>query len=403
MASVATRVPTFCHREKLLGIESRLNSLFYERESIAHGITCGLISRNHLFMLGLPGVAKTELAESLTTCIFGARFQFVQFNKDTKSENLFGPLDLAELKAGRYVHRTELTLADAHIWNLDEIWKGNIAITNKLLRPLNERRFQNGTQELSLPLEFAVLTSNELPEDMTEQQAIWDRCSIRYVALPIRDPRNFQAMLRSRIEKRRGGGISLNSVLTLDELHAAQADIVWVDAEPIIDRLTDIWRAMSALKIYVSARKYNTAVAVMQAAAWLDGRSVCDTQDFEMLIPILWDRAEQIPQIRKAIMEISDPTSAEAQDARDKAADVFEKTRQTYAQYGKTDRNKVTAQGTESMAKLEAEVARLEKTIRFCNHAGKNVNVMQEYLREVEAWKEEVMRVCLLGKAPTMM
>ena len=181
-------------RNKFLAIEKELNRDYQERRDVIRGLLVGLLSREHVLLLGPPGTAKSALAEDLCNRIGGRYFRWLLARTSTPEE-LFGPVSLRALEQDSYRRVTTGKLPEATVAFLDEIWKANSAVLNTMLSVLNERLFFNDGQLVKVPLEFAVGASNELPEDREELGALWDRFLLRYLVGYIRDLRNFETML----------------------------------------------------------------------------------------------------------------------------------------------------------------------------------------------------------------
>src|SRR5439155_19271350 len=64
---------------------------------------------------------------------------------------------------------------------LDEIFKSNSAILNSLLHVINERKFQNGPEVVSVPLISLYAASNEVPND-DNLAAMFDRFLVRVLS-----------------------------------------------------------------------------------------------------------------------------------------------------------------------------------------------------------------------------
>jgi MoxR-like ATPase len=92
----------------------------------------------------------------------------------TEPSEIIGPIDINQLRDGRYVRREQGKLPTARLAFLDEIFKSNSAILNILLTIINERKFyQDGVpQPVRLRVLFAA--TNEVPEQ-GELAALRDR------------------------------------------------------------------------------------------------------------------------------------------------------------------------------------------------------------------------------------
>ena len=92
----------------------------------------------------------------------------------TEPSEIIGPIDINQLREGRYVRREQGKLPTARLAFLDEIFKSNSAILNILLTIINERKFyQDGVpQPVRLRVLFAA--TNEVPEQ-AELAALKDR------------------------------------------------------------------------------------------------------------------------------------------------------------------------------------------------------------------------------------
>ena len=133
-----------------------------EKEALLLGLVC----REHIYLQGPPGTAKTLMAEVAAR---GAdlAFFFYQFHRDTRLSELVGDvvLERRPLPAdeGERIHqRIEPGgILTARVCVLDDISRAPGEALNVLLRVLNERRF--GEDEI--PLLCAIATSNPFQDD----------------------------------------------------------------------------------------------------------------------------------------------------------------------------------------------------------------------------------------------
>jgi MoxR-like ATPase len=145
-----------------------------------------LVSGRHLMLVGVPGTAKSRLAEILCMLIDGRIYNY-QFNKYTSPEEVFGPLDIPSLTGAgtgksKYLRVTDDMLPEADIAHLDELGKASTAIRNTLLKILNEGTIRNGGKEIKVPMLVAIASANEWigeGDDAKEMGALFDRFTLR--------------------------------------------------------------------------------------------------------------------------------------------------------------------------------------------------------------------------------
>ncbi|MEE8396967.1 MAG: MoxR family ATPase, partial [bacterium] len=132
---------------------------------VKKGLILGLISREHIYIEGPPGMAKTMLAEIVSEAS-NLEFYLYQFHRDTRLAELVGDVVIERQPRG---DSGELIMQSirkggvltAEICVLDDISRSPGEALNVLLRVLNERQFQ---QE-PIPLLTAIATSNPTVDD----------------------------------------------------------------------------------------------------------------------------------------------------------------------------------------------------------------------------------------------
>ena len=107
----------------------------------------------------------------------GEYFEYL-LTRFTEPSEVFGPIDIAELRAGRYLRRDRGKLPTARLVFLDEIFKANSAILNSLLTVINERKFYQDGQPVPVKLRVLLAATNELPEN-AELAALKDRFCLK--------------------------------------------------------------------------------------------------------------------------------------------------------------------------------------------------------------------------------
>ena len=140
-------------RKHIKQLITAISQGLYERE---HTISLALLSAlagESIFLLGLPGVAKSLIGRCLKLAFKDATsFEYLMSRFSTPDE-IFGPVSISKLKdEDTYERIIDGYLPAADVVFLDEIWKAGPSIQNALLTVLNEKIYRNGRNELRLPL-----------------------------------------------------------------------------------------------------------------------------------------------------------------------------------------------------------------------------------------------------------
>lgn len=308
-------------RERFLALISLLCQIAVEKEGEVLSLAVALLARENILILGKPGAAKTMLAKLFCGAILGATWFYYLLSKTTEPNEVFGPVNPMKFKEGEFVRITKGMLPEAEIVFLDEIFKANSSILNSLLTVINEHQFQHGTDGMvNTPTEMVVGCSNELPEDEKALAALYDRFPIRRWVGYIQSDDAFKRFLMSerasssRIEKE-------GCTLSLGELHDLQDQADEVDIfEPVVDVLISIKKALlndPNLRLEVSDRKWEKIMSILQAHAWIHGRSEVAEDDLMYLPHCLWNKPEQLPRISKIVGDIANPIACLCQESLD--------------------------------------------------------------------------------------
>jgi len=370
-------------REKVLQIEQELNEHYFERKEVVKGLIVGLLTKQHVLLLGPPGTAKSMLANDICSRIGGQYFHWLLARTSTPEE-LFGPISLKALENDSYQRITTNKLPEATVAFVDEIFKCNSAVLNTMLSVLNERLFFNDGTPVKVPLQMTVGASNELPEDREELDALWDRFMMRFIVKGIRDPRNFEKMIAGTTQK-----TSAPTTLTAQELEQAQSDVAAVSLDKVLPRITELRsKIISDLNIAVSDRRWNTCAILIKAHAWLEGRQEATEDDLEVLSSALWTDPSQITQVRQVIMSLANPFDQQALELHDQAVELH-----MNAMAAKDERS--TAVGTEVNAKLKRIINQLQNIENQAANGGKNTARIEEIKQQIVEWNREVINKCL--------
>ncbi|KES04843.1 ATPase [Streptomyces toyocaensis] len=303
---------------RLRAVCDELSDRFYERADVVRTLVVTLLAGQHSLVLGPPGTAKSELARELTGRIEGAAYWEILLSKFTAPTRMFGPIDVAALARGEYRQVYDGRATTAHVAFIDEIFKCSTAALNETLGFLNERIYhpENGGAPVRCPLIGAITASNELPSG-EDSAAIYDRLLVRIEVGYLEDPSNFAALVRSAVG--RPTAPTPPTTVELAALRQAVAEAVPAVEVPdvIVDAVVTLRAALRRKELVVSDRRWRQAVRLLQASAYLDGRTAVAETDLSVLTHVLWDSPTQRPAVEREVLHLVNPDAKEALDLAD--------------------------------------------------------------------------------------
>lgn len=293
-------------REKFAAARAALCSSLVERDDEVDLVLTALVVREHVLLVGPPGLAKSALLDGLLTCAGGTKFS-VLMTKYTQPEELFGPVSLSALKHDKYLRVTTGKAPEAEFLYLDELWKASSAVLNTLLRLLNERVFDPGDGVARpVPLRLCLASSNEWPDSESgkELAAAFDRFVLRKEVRPVRSQAARQRLLwESRPAPHLDDPLS---AADLDAAHAASSALPWTTEAR--EALEVILAELAREGVRPGDRRQVKAVGVVRASAWLAGADAVRPEHLEVAQHVLWDDPDTQPRtVAQVIARIANP------------------------------------------------------------------------------------------------
>lgn len=273
---------------KIAQIKAELAQTVLEREDMIQGMLLGLLTGQHVLFIGPPGTAKSMLVNEFGSRLDGGRFFSYLMTKFTKPDEIIGAVSLKGLEKDEYVRVLDGKIADAHFVFLDEIFNSNSSCANAILTILNERKFHNGTKVVDVPLIMMVGATNELPIEVADElQAFYDRFLFRYEVDYLNDIENLRKLFHFPAPRDRG------VLYSLDELQRWQQIVPGIEVpEEIVNRVISIVLKLREAGIRVSDRRFKDSRRVLQAQAFLNGRTQVELEDLQVLRDIFWLRSQ---------------------------------------------------------------------------------------------------------------
>jgi MoxR-like ATPase len=286
--------PTIDSLPRRLGLLAKdLERRFLGKDEAIRLLVIATIAGEHAVLIGPPGTAKSALIRTFARLLSAQYFEYL-LTRFTEPNEIFGPVDIAAFREGRYQRRTEGMLPEAEIVFLDEVFKSNSAILNALLTLLNERRYTSGGHVRKTPLLSAFGASNEVPTDET-LTAVFDRFILRIRSDNL-DAYHFQGLLEKGIEHEVMGltGQELTpfvSAKELAQLHKGFGEHMRF-SEEFFSAYKGLLFQIRAEGVSVSDRRVVKLLKLFAASAFLDGRNEPDAGDF-FILKHIWNTEDQ--------------------------------------------------------------------------------------------------------------
>lgn len=173
-------------------LRARFNAIFdaasasvVGRDHLITPIKLALLTRNHVLLIGKPGVAKSKFITAILDAFKDCNTFKIQCTKRMSEEYLVGPLDMRLFRVkGEYRHLVDGSIVTADLAFLDEFLDLPDQTLRALLEILNERKFTRGKQRETCRLHTAFAATNFSPNN-EQVEAVQDRFLFRMHVNPL--------------------------------------------------------------------------------------------------------------------------------------------------------------------------------------------------------------------------
>ena len=227
---------------KLREARAVVGSVIFGQYDVVDQSLVTLLAGGHALLVGVPGLAKTRLVETLGQ-VLGLSERRVQFTPDLMPADIIGSEVLEELESGKRSFRFIEGPVFSQLLMADEVNRASPRTQSALLQAMQESRISVAGRYRPLPTPFHVLaTQNPLEHEGTYPlpEAQLDRFLMQVdVAYPDR-----AAERQMMIATTGGEETPLIQVMTAEELRAAQALVRRLPVgESVVDAILSIVRA----------------------------------------------------------------------------------------------------------------------------------------------------------------
>lgn len=294
-------------RERLRAVQAQLDAFVVGHDEAKRALLLALLCREHIYLEGPPGAAKTRMAE-VAARASSLGFFFYQMHRDTRLAELVGDsvLEREPLAGGgeRIAQRTlPGGIATAEVCVLDDISRAPGEALNVLLRLLQERKLG----EAPIPLMTAIATSNPQRDEYYNEPL--DPANLDRFALQLRVPGLLGAAdlapARELVDRAAAGALAddarASAVCDRAALDTAYAAISRVGVPPALrEALLEVLRILRAeydcneTNSLLTDRSFLVkSVKLLRGHAWLAGRSSVEAGDLAVL---RWMTTFRVPE-----------------------------------------------------------------------------------------------------------
>jgi MoxR-like ATPase len=285
---------------------------FLERREDAEGLVIAALAKGNAYLLGERGIAKSALCRRVREIFPEAKFFEKLMNRQLPDTALFGAPDIPRMKAtGEWARNSRGKMQEAHFVFLDEAGKCGPTVLNPVLTIAVDHLFDDDIigEMVPTPTITIVGASNEVLEP--ELSAMWDRFDFRKMMKPIQRPANRRALMESAFKPR---AAAQQTTVALGDFQYVIDEVVPLIPVPdrILDALLGMYSKLAGDGIVPTDRRQKRAIRLMQASAFLNGRSTVDDDDVSVLQYVLWEREEEIDKVTSAVLALVSEAAKEA-------------------------------------------------------------------------------------------
>ena len=294
-------------RRRINLFRTSLGRFFVAKQELIDLMVTAAVAQEPLLLVGPPGTAKSDLILKFKDALGIADEDYFEYmlTRFTEPSEIIGPIDINQLRDGRYIRREQGKLPTARLAFLDEIFKSNSAILNILLTIINEKKFYQDGQPQPVQLKILFAATNEIPEH-GELSALKDRFVLKAESRSVQDE-HFEELidsgLRSEVYRQLNqrpwaeGHCTLQDLLKVSRYLTLQFSRIERGGqdEELNDRarffpketFTEFQRLVKTLvredRLFISDRKLVKLYKLLRVRAWLFSGGTVSRDDLRLL------------------------------------------------------------------------------------------------------------------------
>src|SRR6201994_609995 len=148
---------------RIAAARAAIGTVIFGQETVVEEVMVSILSGGHGLLVGLPGLAKTKLVETLGI-VLGLEARRVQFNPDLMPSDILGTEILEEDAERRRAFRFVQGPVFTQLLMADEINRASPRTQSALLQAMQEGHVSVAGARHDLPRPFHVLATQNPPE-----------------------------------------------------------------------------------------------------------------------------------------------------------------------------------------------------------------------------------------------
>ncbi len=304
-------------REKLNRFRLALGRHFVDKQALVDLMLVAAVAQEPLLLVGPPGTAKSDLVVKFREALgIEGRDSFEYLlTRFTEPSEVLGPIDINELREGRYLRREQGKLPTARLAFLDEIFKASSAILNALLTVINERKFYQDGVPVPVKLKILFAATNEIPEH-SELGALKDRFVLKAACRSVQET-HFIELLDAGLEAQTNKDLNrkpwAEGLATLEDLLKAHRYLTLLMSrkepkdrelffrEEIMREFRRVIRTVVREdEVFISDRKLIKLYRLLRTRAWIFHGGAVEREDLSLLA-YLGETREEIDLLEEKV------------------------------------------------------------------------------------------------------
>jgi MoxR-like ATPase len=307
-------------REKINRFRTSLGRHFVDKQNIIDVMTIAAVAQEPLLLVGPPGTAKSDLVVKFKDALAIDNSDYFEYllTRFTEPSEVLGPIDINELRGGRYIRREKGKLPTARLVFLDEIFKASSAILNSLLTVINERKFYQDGVPVPVRLKILFAATNEIPEH-AELGALKDRYVLKIACRSVQET-HFSELIDAGIESQVNKDLNqkpwAEGLCTLEDfLKAHRYLTLLMSRKEPRDRdvffrdeiLREFRRVVRTLtredEVFISDRKLVKLYRLLRTRAWIFHGGAVEREDLRLL-SYLGETREEVDLLEEKVPKL---------------------------------------------------------------------------------------------------